>query len=185
MNHKERVNRILESKKEIKELVNKYGLADTARLLGYDITHPENLEYGGVLLYDVICSLVPQNVKLYIERASRMRYHVKQFFLNHSSEIESIIQKYPYSPINWFSCGTLTKTYLWKNVYSTLDDNVMSSITGLIETPELMYMRIAVELYHDDSENPMGKIENCYQKYIEGYLTQASPKALINSRISI
>jgi len=151
--------------KNTKELLSKYDVLTTARLLGYNIESYDNLLLSGrLLIYDLRRNCSPNISDYADELKDRFNPICYNFIKENSQILQNEINKNIESDYDndMFSSNTLIRTYLSKMSY---DDSPC-------ETPQYMYMRIAVQLYHDEG---IEKVLKCYRELSQKYLTHASP----------
>lgn len=149
------------------DLVNKFGLYGAARIMGYDISHYNNLLIAGRLAIEDLRNSTPKNLKEYIEimqpKLNKVTY---DFMVKHADVLQEAMNKnadYDYDH-DWFSANTMI------TMYSAIPGYGMKPI----ETPQLTWMRIAVQFYHD-SDNAVNDVITAYEEMSHGWYTPASP----------
>lgn len=150
---------------EIEESIAKVGLLNTARLWGYKVENYDNLLAAGHMLMKDIQNNAAQNLAQYLQAMEgRMNKKCKDFFNEHYSTLEKVWKENADRDYihDWFSASTLARTYLTKLHFNEEP----------IETPQLMYLRIAVQLFHDKG---IDRVIKAYHEMSTQYYTHASP----------
>lgn len=151
----------------VTELVEKFGLYGAARVLGYDISHYDNLLLAGRL---AIADLRNKSPKTLLEYAELMKKRLNQstynFILQHSEQLQAVIDSMSDLDFDhdWFSANTMITTYSAKQTYQGEG----------IETPQITWMRIAIQFYYDHP-NAVEKVIEAYRDMAMGWYTPASP----------
>ena len=150
---------------KVLENVKKMGIENTARILGYDLSHYENLLASGRLLMLHLQQNTPNTVDEYLEILQhRLNPKTLSFFNKHKERIQKeldLLKKNDFE-YDFFSAYTMIKTYLAKPYYGE----------DVCETPQFLFMRIAIQLYHDKG---IEKVIQKYKELSEHYYTPASP----------
>ena len=147
------------------ELVDKYGFYESARILGYDINHYDNLLLAGRLAIE---DLRLKSQKTMKEYANLMKKQLNEptydFIMNNHEELQKAIDKYSHLDYDhdWFSANTMITMYSAKQ----------SFLQGAIETPNQTWMRIAIQMYYDTS---LEAVIKAYKEMAKGWYTPASP----------
>jgi ribonucleoside-diphosphate reductase alpha subunit len=154
----------------VKELVNKFGLDGAARILGYEISHYNNLLMAGRLVIEHIRNIGPKTIFEYAELMKpRLNVPVYNFIMENHEKLQKALDEtmeldYDH---DWFSANTMMTMYSVK-----YGNNKIA-----IETPQYIWMRVAIQLYHSKS---VERVLECYKEMITGWYTPASP-TLFNS----
>lgn len=145
--------------------LNKYGIYDTARILGFDISDYNNSLAAGRLAIEYQKQQAPKTILEYVEvLAPRLSDAVRNFILKHHVELQKALDdtddlNYDH---DWFSANTMITMYSLKLKYNTPS----------LETPNQVWMRIAIEFYHKVS---LERVLRAYREMAEGWYTPASP----------
>lgn len=145
--------------------INEIGVLNTARVLGYDVQNPDYLLLSGRLLMYHIQQNAPSTVKDYLVHMShRLNHRVKTFLETHQKILDEAldkVKKHDYR-FDWFSGGTMWKTYLARPYY---DEEP-------VETPQMMCLRKAAQMYADEG---IDMVLKTFYDLSEQYYTHASP----------
>lgn len=155
-----------------KELIQKHNLQTAAKILGYDTSSYDNLLVAGRLLIFYYRRQFAETVSEYaddLEGQLQKKYY--DYFKAHAEEMQKEIDQNIRSDydFDYFSANTMIKTYSAKTSYD---------YENSCESPQLTYMRIAVQLFSD--EFPISRVLQCYRELSNKALTPASP-TLINA----
>jgi ribonucleoside-diphosphate reductase subunit M1 len=145
--------------------IKSIGLIDSARILGYDISHYDNLMAAGRLLMVNLQENTPQTLEEYIELLEhRLNPETLHFMREHTDKINQVLREYRKNDYyyDFFSAFTMIKTYLAKPYYGE----------DTCETPQLAFMRIAIQFYYDEG---IDKVIEVFKELSEHYYTPASP----------
>ena len=147
----------------VKNLIETQGMSATARILGFDVSHYDNLLLSGRLLLTTIDQETPSTLLEYAETYKKyLSISCYQFIQeNHVILQKAIDDNYQVNyDHDWFSANTLKMTYLTK-------------INGkIIERPQYLYMRVAIQMY---CKQGVSKVISTYQELAEHWYTPASP----------
>lgn len=149
----------------VRALLAEQGLYGAARILGYDVNHYHNLSVAGRLTVEHMRTVAPKSILAYAEvMKGNLSRPVYQFIQEHSTVLQSCLDKTRIRDYDhdWFSANTLYTTYS-----AAPDFNSEKA-----ETPQYIWMRIALELYHDEG---LEEVLQCYHDLSIGYYTPASP----------
>ena len=150
---------------EIENKLKTIGILNTARVIGYEVQNPDLLRLSGRLLMYHIQRNAPQTTKDYlIHMGHRLNQRVKTFMESHSKVIDEALEKYKKNDyrFDWFSGATMWKVYLQK---ANFDEDP-------VETPQMMYMRKAIQIYCDEG---VEQVLKTFYDLTEQYYTHASP----------
>ena len=148
-------------------LADKYGLYGAARIMGYDVSHYNNMLMSGRLAIE---NLKRNSPKTFLEYAHMMKVRLNvvtyNFIVDNHEVLQAAIDKNSHNDYDhdWFSANTMITMY---------SSNVAYGQDG-IETPQYTWMRIAIQLYHD-TPNPIKDIIRAYEEMSYGWYTPASP----------
>jgi ribonucleotide reductase alpha subunit len=151
--------------KEVYQKIKELGMMDAARVFGFEIYNPDYIALSGKLLMTWLHSVTPNNVSDYLRMIGhRLNKQTKEFFEKHKVIIDEILNKNKVRDLDfdWFSGATMMKTYLAKANY---DEEPC-------ESPQFLYMRIAVQLYYDEG---IESVLDAYEEMSNQYYTHASP----------
>lgn len=149
----------------ILQSIKDHGILTTARTLGYDTRNYDNFVCAGRLMIYHLKMTTPKTLRDYI---ALMKDRLHQDVIDYIHDNNDILQKaiddndrldYEH---DWFSASTLIRIYLAKPKFDMEPT----------ETPQMMYMRIAVQLYHKDAIEDVLK---CYNEMSLQLYTHASP----------
>lgn len=149
----------------VNNLVEKFGLYGAARILGYDVSHYNNLLMSGRLAIEDLKSRAPKSILEYAEVfKKRLNKTVYNYLIQHHEELQKAINQNENLDYDhdWFSANTMITTY---------SANLEYNGKGM-ETPQQTWMRVAVQLYNDES---VERVIECYREMAEGWYTPASP----------
>lgn len=150
---------------EVKKSIQEIGVLNTARILGYRVDKPELLDLSGRLLIEDLYETAPSRVQEYLVLASGLlNREVREFMEQHSVELQEILDRYKEHDFHYdfFSASTLIRTYLLK----------LDADEDPIETPSLLFLRVAVQLYFDEG---VEAVEKCFRGLVRGEYIHASP----------
>lgn len=146
------------------DLVAQVGIHDAGRILGYDLSHYDNLRSAGRLLMYHHRQSAPATFLDYVSSMDKISPLVKNYARQHEEAINQAIETYrewEYD-CDWFSANTEYKTYLLKPKYNALPT----------ETISYANMRQAIQFYHADG---LEAVLTCFQELSQKYYTHASP----------
>jgi ribonucleoside-diphosphate reductase alpha subunit len=149
------------------ELVDKFGLYGSARIMGYDVSHYNNLLMAGRLAIENLKNNSPKKL---IEYAALMKHRLNtptyDFIVNNQEKLQKAIEKNEFNDYDhdWFSANTMITMY---------SANTQHGSDG-IETPQYIWMRIAIQLYHSEN-NAINRVIEAYEEMSKGLYTPASP----------
>jgi ribonucleoside-diphosphate reductase alpha subunit len=154
-------------KPHVVELVEKFGLYGSARIMGYDVSHYNNLLMAGRLAIENLKVNSPKTLMEYANlMQNRLNIPTYEYILNNHEKLQEVIDKNDFNDYDhdWFSANTMITMYSAMTEYGK----------DGIETPQYIWMRIAIQLYHEDKDN-LNKIITAYEEMSIGYYTPASP----------
>ena len=148
-------------------LVSKFGLYDAARIMGYDVSHYNNLLISGRLAIEHLKKSSPKNILEYAEimkeRLNTDTYHF--ICVNHEALQKAIVDNdYRDYDHDWFSANTMITMYSANPIYGKPG----------VETPQYTWMRIAIQMYFD-TPNAVKDVIRAYEEMSIGWYTPASP----------
>ena len=152
-------------KNYVEKKLNEIGILNTARVLGYEVQNPDYLLLSGRLLMYHIQQNAPSTIKDYlVHMQHRLNPRVRTFLETHQKVLDEALEKSKKNDyrFDWFSGATMWKTYLARPYYD--EDPV--------ETPQMMYLRKASQMYADEGVEMVLKTFN---DLTEQYYTHASP----------
>lgn len=150
---------------DVQDKVEKLGLIDAARVLGYRVDDYQNLEVAGRLLMLYQRSVAPKNLREYAATFKHLTNKPYQDFLElHADVLQAEIDKHQHNDFDcdWFSAATEQRTYLWVPHYGEEPR----------ENLQQEHMRIAIQLFHKDG---VDAVIQCYRILSGGWGTHASP----------
>jgi ribonucleoside-diphosphate reductase alpha subunit len=148
---------------KLSELISRHGLYEAARIVGFDISHYDNLLAAGRMAITHLRSSAPKTLLEFSQLMSdRLSGEVRQFIAVHHVELQHAIDNTASYEYDWFSANTLIKTY----------SSRPSLMHDYCETPEYLWMRVAIALYHDTG---VEAVLSAYRDMARGYYTPASP----------
>lgn len=153
--------------KYVSELVEKFGLYGAARILGYDVSHYNNLLMAGRLAIEDLRQKVPKTILEYAHvMVHRLNETVYNFILEHYQALQDEIEKNSENDYDhdWFSANTMITMYCAKAIYGDAP----------VETPQYTWMRVAIQMYH----NSLPEVIRAYKEMSIGYYTPATPTIL-------
>jgi ribonucleoside-diphosphate reductase alpha subunit len=154
-------------KSHVCDLVTKFGLYGAARILGYDISHYNNLLMSGRLAIEHLRNTAPKTLLEYAEvMKERLNKATYQFIQEHHKELQSAIDANSQLDYDhdWFSANTMITMYSATPSYGR--ENV--------ETPQYTWMRIAIQMFHDHKQ-AVKRVIGAYNEMAHGWYTPASP----------
>ena len=155
----------------VKEQIEKLGLLTTARLRGYQVESYQNLQVAGrLLIFDLRRHCSPTLLGYAEDIKDRIQDKYYQYIKEHHLELQHDIDKSVqtvYRNNDFFSFSSYKTNYLAKMSYDDIP----------CETPEYLYMRVAIQLHYEDG---VDQVLKCYNEQLEVYYTMASP-TLFNS----
>lgn len=149
------------------KLVEMFGLYGAARILGYDISHYNNLLMSGRLAIENLKINSPKSLLEYAhEMIARLNVPTYNFILQNHEELQKAINRNSFRDYDhdWFSANTMITMYSANPSYGK----------DGIETPQYTWMRIAIQLYYD-STDPVKDVIKAYEEMSIGWYTPASP----------
>lgn len=150
---------------EVYQKIKELGMMDCARVFGFEIFRPDYIALSGRLLMTWLHSVTPNTVNDYLKMLGhRLNKPTKEFLEKHKVILDEVLNKNKSRDLefDWFSGATMMKTYLAKANY---DEEPC-------ESPQFLYMRIAVQLYYDEG---IDAVLNAYEEMSNQYYTHASP----------
>jgi len=150
---------------EIIRAVSAEGMIPVARKLGSDPSTYDNLKLAGRLLMLDLRSKAPLTIEKYVEELSpRLNAGTRDFFLLHKEALQSELDRAAVNDFgfDWFSASTLKTTYLAKPSFDGEP----------VETPQFLYMRVAVQHYYQVG---LEEVISMFRELSAGYYTPASP----------
>ena len=159
------VDNVVHSNPKVKNLVDKGNLKEAAQVLAYSVDSYDNIYVAGQLLLRHIREIGPKNIREYLSKmGSRLNTETRNFMSRHASKLDSVMDesKILCSYMDWMSAYSLYSTYLSSPDYGL----------PVYETPEIMWMRIAIQCYYDEG---IDQVLYCYRGLSMGYVMTASP----------
>ncbi len=138
-----------------KDLIEKSGIVITSKILGYDTSSYDNLIVAGrLLIFHLRRRCAPTISEYADDLKDRLQEQYYNYIKLNSEKMQAEIDKRLESDydFDYFSASAMVKTYLAKMSYDNIDP---------CETPQYMYMRIAIQQYSDVS------IEAVIDNYID------------------
>lgn len=155
-------------KVKLDKIEKEYGhlpLNKAARALGFDASHYDNLCLAGRSAIHDLKKTCPKTIFQYATiNREILNVPTYEFMIVHADQLQSSInwcERYDLDN-DWFSGNTMIKTYLTRNGYEG----------PIVETPQQLYMRIAVQLH---AHNGLSRVLSCYEDLAHGYYNPASP----------
>jgi ribonucleotide reductase alpha subunit len=152
-------------KNYVESKIKEIGILNTARVLGYEVQTPDYLQLSGRLLMYHIQQHAASTVKDYLVHMShRLNTRVKTFLETHQKVLDDALEKVKHHDyrFDWFSGGTMWKTYLARPYY---DEEP-------VETPQMMYLRKAAQMYADEG---IEMVLKTFYDLSNQFYTHASP----------
>ena len=149
------------------DLVTRFGLYGAARILGYDVSHYNNLLMAGRLVIEHLRNNAPKTILEYSEvMKGRLNNDTYQFIQQHHKDLQVVIDKNKELDYDhdWFSANTMITQYSAAPQYGEAS----------IETPQYTWMRIAIQMYFD-REQSLERVIGAYEEMAYGWYTPASP----------
>lgn len=153
--------------KYVTELVEKFGLYGSARILGYDISHYNNLLMAGRLAIEDLKIKAPKTLLEYGHiMKNRLNETVFEFILVNHEQLQKVIDENSANDYDhdWFSANTMITMYCAKPTYDS----------DPVETPQYTWMRVAIQMYH----NSITEVIQAYIEMSKGYYSPATPTIL-------
>ncbi len=154
-------------RKYVTDLVVQFGLYGGARILGFNVEHYDNLSMAGRLAIENLRHTSPKTLLEYAEvMRERLNKPTYNFIIqNHVALQKALDDNNHYDFDNdWFSANTFITTYSAAPSYGA----------SPVETPQYIWMRVAVQEHHD-SENAVDTVIQRYEDMARGMYTPASP----------
>ena len=149
------------------KLVGELGLYGAARVLGYDISHYDNLLMAGRLAIENQKNSTPKSILEYVDVMKfRLNNTAANFMLKHHKKLQCAMDENSHTDYDhdWFSANTMNTLYSSKLAYGSQG----------IETPQFIWLRVATQLYHN-SPNALEDVIRTMKELSEGWYTPASP----------
>lgn len=149
------------------DLVTRFGLYGAARILGYDISHYNNLLMAGRLAIEHLRNNAPKTLLEYATvMKNRLNSDTYQFIQQHYENLQNAINKniqldYDH---DWFSANTMITMYSASPNYGK----------DSVETPQYIWMRIAIQMYFN-VKHSLQRVIGAYEEMAHGWYTPASP----------
>lgn len=151
----------------VTKLVEMFGLYGAARIMGYDVSHYNNLLMAGRLAIENLKINSPKTLLEYAHMMkSRLNKMTYNFIVENHVELQAAIDRNAHRDYDhdWFSANTMITMYSANPAYGKEG----------IEIPQYTWMRIAIQLYHDSS-NALEDVIRAYEELSVGWYTPASP----------
>ena len=129
---------------KIRDLINKFGLYEAGRILGYDVSHYNNLLMSGRLAIEDLKNRGPKNLLEYVDvMKNRLSKDTYWYIVENYRKLQDAIDRNSFKDYDhdWFSGNTMITMYSSPVVFRGQG----------IETPQQIWMRVAIQLYHDES----------------------------------
>ncbi|CCG23302.1 Rnr3 ribonucleotide reductase large subunit [Candida orthopsilosis Co 90-125] len=134
------------------------------------IHHPDYAIFAGRMVAHLLQLQIPYTFSENIERLkqttnargkqySQISDKFYEIVVKHREQFDEIIEKTEKIELAYFGIKTLENSYLWR-----IDDKVA-------ETPEYMFLRVAIEIHYDDIE----AVEETYELMSQKHFIHASP----------
>ena len=149
------------------DLVDRFGLYGAARILGYDVSHYNNLLMAGRLAIEHLCNNAPKTVLVYSEiMKERLNKSTYNFIQTYFEQLQRAIDNNKHLDYDhdWFSANTMI------TMYSAVPNYGEDSV----ETPQYTWMRIAIQMFYDHPQ-AVERVIGAYTEMAEGWYTPASP----------
>ena len=149
------------------KLVDMFGLYGAARIMGYDVSHYNNLLLSGRLAIENLKINSPKTLLEYSHQMkSRLNKNTYRFIQEYHEALQAAIDRNAFRDYDhdWFSANTMITMYSANPSYGKEG----------IETPQYTWMRIAIQLYFD-SPNAVDSVIQAYEEMSLGWYTPASP----------
>lgn len=159
------INLNLEDYEKYVSLVQTYGLYGAARIIGYDISHYDNLQLAGRLTIQHLRDTVPPTISEYADVMKHCLHPVVYKYINDNhAALQSAIELNSHLDYehDWFSANSMLTMYSAKPAHGEKP----------VETPQYTWMRIAIQLYHNKS---LSDVLIAYEDMAHGWYTPASP----------
>lgn len=146
-------------------LVEQHGYYGAARIMGYDISHYDNLLLAGRMAIEDLRHRSPATLLDYVMvMGARLNPDVAAFFLLHEEELQRVLDKYAHLDYehNWFSANTIITTY----------STPLATGEPGIERPQHIWLRVAAQFYH---RKGVQAVIRTFLELAEGWYTPASP----------
>ena len=150
---------------KIRDLINKFGLYEAGRILGYDVSHYNNLLMSGRLAIEDLKNRGPKNLLEYVDvMKNRLSKDTYWYIVENYRKLQDAIDRNSFKDYDhdWFSGNTMITMYSSPVVFRGQG----------IETPQQIWMRVAIQLYHDES---VEEVIKAYEDMASGWYTPASP----------
>lgn len=166
------VNRLAENlssvnKEYVISLVDKFGLYGAARILGYDVSHYNNLLMSGRLTIEDLRVHAPKTLLEYAETMKhRLNTQVHDFIVENHEYLQNLVNENAHNDYDhdWFSANTMKTMYCAKTQHKG----------DPAETPQYTWLRIAVQMYAPS----LPDVTRAYLEMSKGYYTPATPTIL-------
>jgi ribonucleoside-diphosphate reductase alpha subunit len=147
------------------KLVQTHGLYGAARIIGYDVSHYDNLQFAGRLAIQHLKETTPRTIREYAEVMQQALHPtIYQYFILHHAELQAAIDRNAALDYDhdWFSANSMITMYSAKPAHGKEP----------METPQYTWMRMAVQFYHTKS---LADVLTAYEDMARGWYTPASP----------
>jgi ribonucleoside-diphosphate reductase alpha subunit len=151
----------------VSNLVEKFGLYGAARILGYDISHYNNLLMAGRLAIEDLKQKAPKTLLEYAHiMKQRLNSVVYNFIIENYEKLQLAIIENEENDYDhdWFSANTMITMYCAKPTYES----------DPAETPQYTWMRVAIQMYHESFDD----VIKAYTEMSKGYYSPATPTIL-------
>lgn len=119
---------------------------------------------GRLLIYEIVRTI--KSIEMYVTLNRHiLADKIQNYFIDNAEYLNKIVinsERHNYENQDYFSADTLCKSYLLKAV----------SMKGPTETPILKNLRIAIQLFSDES---LDRVTKAFNEMNENYYTHASP----------
>jgi ribonucleoside-diphosphate reductase subunit M1 len=161
-------------KTRVCNLVNKFGLYEAARIIGYDVSHYSYHNLAGRLAIQYLKNNSPKTLLDYANLAKTvLNGSTYEYMVKHHVELQKAIDRNEHNDYDhdWFSANTMITMYSLSLKFGGKG----------METPQHTWMRIAIQLY---SNNSIEDVIAAYEEMSEGWYTPASP-TIFNSGLKV
>ena len=117
--------------KKVVNLVDKFGLYGAARIMGYDVSHYNNLLMAGRLAIENLRTNSPKTILEYAtlmkQRLNRPTY---EFIMKYSTPLQEVMDKNSFRDYDhdWFSANTMITMYSSNSVYGPKKSKLLNQL---------------------------------------------------------
>ncbi len=133
--------------------------------LSHNVSDYRNILLAGQLMLKHIYDIGPKTIEDYLlKMGHRLNSHTRTFMGRHSSRINSLLEKHSASTKSMDSMAALVLYHSYLSCPRYGDP--------IYETPEILRLRVAVQMYHMDGFEAVAK---CFRELVSGHIMAASP----------